>query len=151
MVTYLLKKLNLVVIIMSIMLFFLVFQVSTNSILLNSIKNSNFIFSKLMALSDTKSEIYSLNNELSKTRTKLLAIGATVLSNDRNSEEENNVKKQLAHIAKTLQLTSKKWEILKQKHKSDNSFKELDKKFKQLHNSLIELCNFLSAGDIKSA
>ncbi|ELX7513506.1 Tar ligand binding domain-containing protein, partial [Salmonella enterica subsp. enterica serovar Kentucky] len=63
----------------------------------------------------------------------------------------NNVKKQLAHIAKTLQLTSKKWEILKQKHKSDNSFKELDKKFKQLHNSLIELCNFLSAGDIKSA
>lgn len=52
-----------------------------------------------MALSDTKSEIYSLNNELSKTRTKLLAIGATVLSNDRNSEEENNVKKQLAHIA----------------------------------------------------
>ncbi|WP_371357162.1 Tar ligand binding domain-containing protein (plasmid) [Salmonella enterica subsp. enterica] len=50
-----------------------------------------------------------------------------------------------------MQLTSKKWEILKQKHKSDNSFKELDKKFKQLHNSLIELCNFLSAGDIKSA
>ncbi len=144
-----LRKIKITIVIMSTLGLLLIFQIATGAYFLNILKKSNDDINGLNELAIIKSELYSLNNSLSNSRTKLLGIGAEIIYN--NNKNQSSVDESLDEITGILQSSSDKWNRLYKENKEQEGFGELSEKYKKYYTTLVELKDLLRIRDIKSA